>query len=488
MSRDLKGLIRFAMENSDGTQEAKIDPEWLKEVLTDASVDLVQQLKEDIEMLSHFLSSQETAMSDAHVILEDMLSLTEDIDLANDFLKMDGTRILTELLFNGPQDLKADAYQLLANVTQNNAKAQEICLMKMSRDLKGLIRFAMENSDGTQEAKIDPEETAMSDAHVILEDMLSLTEDIDLANDFLKMDGTRILTELLFNGPQDLKADAYQLLANVTQNNAKAQEICLREKILEKLILHLHKESDRDCLKKLLLGISCLTRGYPPGVSEFQQADGFQNVLNLLDHLVSQASGDDVTDVEKVCAKGAFLIYCLLQEVLPSKMGLTRGYPPGVSEFQQADGFQNVLNLLDHLVSQASGDDVTDVEKVCAKGAFLIYCLLQEVLPSKMDESIEKDLASKLVKIAMLVSDAQEHLLASLILLLTNSSSIDMAIDVENIPETTLRRTRSLICGKILTTFKAWLKVEDDKIALSNDPAHAELRSYLGVLRHLLNK
>ncbi|KAF5394144.1 hypothetical protein PHET_12154 [Paragonimus heterotremus] len=161
MSRNLKGLMRFAMENSDGTEEAKIDPEnakWLKEVLTDASVDLVQQLKEDIEMLSHVLSSQETAISDAHVILEDILSLTEDIDLANDFLKMGGTRIMTELLFNGPQDLKADAYQLLANVTQNNPKAQEICL---------------------------------------------------------------------------------------------------REKILEKLISQLHKESGRECLKELLLGISC---------------------------------------------------------------------------------------------------------------------------------------------------------------------------------------------------------------------------------------
>ncbi|KAF8562720.1 hypothetical protein P879_10208 [Paragonimus westermani] len=328
MSRDLKGLIRFAMENSDGTQEAAIDPEnakWLKKVLTDASVDLVQQLKEDIQMLSHVLSSQEIATSDAHVILEDMLSLTEDIDLANDFLKMGGARIMTELLANGPQDLKADAYQLLANVTQNNPKAQEICL---------------------------------------------------------------------------------------------------GEKILEKLILQLHKESDRDCLKKLLLGISCLTRGYPPGVSAFQQADGFENVLDLLDHLVSQAGRDEMTDVEKVCAKGAFLI----------------------------------------------------------------YCLLQEVLPSKMDEGIEKSLASKLVKIAMLVSDAQEHLLASLILLLTDSSSIDMAIDVENVPETTLKRTRSLIGGEILTTFKTWLKLEDDKIALSTDPAQAELRSYLGVLRHLLNR
>ncbi|KAF5396322.1 hypothetical protein PHET_10811 [Paragonimus heterotremus] len=128
-----------------------------------------------------------------------------------------------------------------------------------------------------------------------------------------------------------------------------------------------------------------------------------------------------------------------------------------------------------------------DVERVCAKGAFLIYCLLQEVLPSKMDESIEKSLASKLARIAMLVSDAQEHLLASLILLLTDSSSIDMAIDVENIPETTLKRSRSLIDGEILTPFKAWLKLEDDKIALSTDPAHSELRSYLGVLRHLLN-
>ncbi|VDP82012.1 unnamed protein product [Echinostoma caproni] len=85
---------------------------------------------------------------------------------------------------------------------------------------------------------------------------------------------------------------------------------------------------------------------------------------------------------------------------------------------------------------------------------------------------------------------ANEHLLASLIMLFSESSSVDTAIDVENLPKQTATRA-DLFLDKNSTmrkSFVNWLVQSDAVCANSDDSADAEVRSYIGVLRCLLNK
>ncbi|KAG5449847.1 hypothetical protein CSKR_114007 [Clonorchis sinensis] len=263
MSRNLKGLLRFAMENSDGASESNVDPEkaqWLREAIANTSVDLTQQLKADINALAQLI--------DAH---------------------------------------------------------------------------------GSNESEMEE----------ILQDMISLTEDINLANDFFKLGGASLLRALFFQGPSSLKPGAYELIAAVTQNNPVTQEICANSNVLEELMSLLPKEKDLECLKKLMLAISCAGK--------------------------------------------------------------------------------------------------------------------------------ERRLASKLVQVAMMVPDAQEHLLASLLLLFSDCPSLDSAIDTENLPKCASKRVDELLSRNEIATFVDWLKVSDAKVTSSNDPADAELRTYVGALLHLLS-
>ncbi|TGZ70355.1 hypothetical protein CRM22_003239 [Opisthorchis felineus] len=206
---------------------------------------------------------------------------------------------------------------------------------------------------------IDAPSSNESEMEEILQDMISLTEDINLANDFFKLGGASLLRGLFFQGPSSLKPGAYELLAAVTQNNPVTQEICANSNVLEELVSLLPKEKDLECLKKLMLAISYAVKEGP--------------------------------------------------------------------------------------------------------------------------------LASKLVQVAMMMPDAQEHLLASLLLLFSDCPSLDSAIDTENLPKFASKRANGLLSRHEIATFVDWLKVSDVKVTSSNDPAHAELRTYIGALLHLLS-
>lgn len=91
----------------------------------------------------------------------------------------------------------------------------------------------------------------------VLEDILTLTEDIDLANDFFKLGGADVLFEIILKGPEFLKSQSYQLLANVTQNNPEGQKICVQRNIMPELVNMISHEMDLTHLKKILLALSC---------------------------------------------------------------------------------------------------------------------------------------------------------------------------------------------------------------------------------------
>ncbi|VDO83400.1 unnamed protein product [Schistosoma mattheei] len=129
MARNLQGLLRLAVEHSENAATKPMDPkdaEWLDKALTASTVDLSKQLTNDVQMLSSHLSSSEPDLNETKNIIEDLLTLTEDLDLSNDFLIVGGQDVLLKLLFCGPPSLRIDGLKLLANITQNNPRAQSL--------------------------------------------------------------------------------------------------------------------------------------------------------------------------------------------------------------------------------------------------------------------------------------------------------------------------------------------------------------------------
>ncbi|CAL8086901.1 unnamed protein product [Calicophoron daubneyi] len=325
--RNLKEVLRFSLQHSDGMCETGMDPEtvaWLREALSSASVDLTKELRDSVDSL--------------HQILE---------------------------------------------------------------------------SEDPQESKV----------RLLLDNILSLTEDIDLANDFFRIGGCNILLRMLYKGPPWLRADCCQLVANVTQNNPNAQSLCLQKNVLAKLLEMLPDEEDLRCLKKLLLAISCSTRGFLPGVKIFSDLRGFEAVSGVMFRLLDSKKYPDASSVRHVQDKAAFLIFCLVQEA---------AMIPG-----SADNIRWLPDKLAHL-------------------------LLQSPTP-------------------------QEHLLGCLLIVLTGSSSIDAAVDVENSHGFSRTLSSPVLSTEVRAQFSSWLCAQDKCISSGGDSADFELRTYIGALRRLLS-
>ncbi|CAH8856326.1 unnamed protein product [Trichobilharzia szidati] len=309
MARNLQGLLRLAVENSEDAPTEVRDPKdaaWLKEALTAHTVDLGKQLTEDVQRLSSLLSSSEPDLNEMKEIMEDLLTLTEDLDLSNDFSVIGGQDVLLKLLFCGPHSLRTDALRLLANLTQNNPKAQSI----------------------------------------------------------------------------------------YTQNG-----------VLARLILLVEEENDLEFLRYLFLAISCLTRGYAAGISIFMESNG----INL---------------------------------------------------------------LLGALIKQAETEKTEDLLRLVDRGAFLIYCVLQGLSPNNLP-SDSLTIAHKLADLLRLLDSPQEHLLASLTVLLCplDTSSNDKGV---------------IHSEKFDKSFATWLQRHFDELNKLNDPADEERCEYINRLLKVL--
>ncbi|CAH8571339.1 unnamed protein product [Schistosoma bovis] len=228
----------------------------------------------------------------------------------------------------------------------SNSIASSIIIPLMARNLQGLLRLAVEHSENAATKPMDPKDAEWLDkalsastvdlskqltndvqtlsSHLsssepdlnetknVIEDLLTLTEDLDLSNDFLIVGGQDVLLKLLFCGPPSLRIDGLKLLANITQNNPRAQSLYTENGVLARLIMLFEEETDLEFLRHLLLAISCTIRGYLPGINVFVESKGVDLVLSVLIREVKIGKSDKAY---RLVSKGAFLVYCVLQEL-----------------------------------------------------------------------------------------------------------------------------------------------------------------------------
>ncbi|KAA0184453.1 hypothetical protein HAZT_HAZT000352 [Hyalella azteca] len=158
-----------------------------------------------------------------------------------------------------------------------------------------------------------------------LDELIELVQDVDNANDLVKMGGFPVLLSCL-DSPHALVLElSCEVLAVVCQNNPKCQDELLKHHgVLDKLLNLLDNNASPVTVKtKALFAVSCLIRGHEAATAAFDERGGFSYLMRAMQ-----------LGEEKVFIKAIFLIAALLDEYKPAVAQLTSmGYSDLLVEY-----------------------------------------------------------------------------------------------------------------------------------------------------------
>jgi len=121
------GLLKFCLEHSDGNvgetnmenyQRDREDYKWLMEALNNLESD-AQRMKKLVESLNGDVTTQQMKYA-----LEGIQYFVEDLDLANDLVKVNGLQPIVNLVSHDDADIRLWAAWIVASVSQNHPTTQ----------------------------------------------------------------------------------------------------------------------------------------------------------------------------------------------------------------------------------------------------------------------------------------------------------------------------------------------------------------------------
>jgi CHASE3 domain sensor protein len=144
------GLLKFCLEHSDGNvgdtnlenyQRDSEDYKWLMEALNNLESDS-QRMKKLVDSLNSNITVQEMKFA-----LEGIQYFVEDLDLANDLIKVNGLSTIVRLILHDDADIRYWIAWILASLTQNNQTTQ-LALVKL--DVLNLLCSAIQKETHDQ--------------------------------------------------------------------------------------------------------------------------------------------------------------------------------------------------------------------------------------------------------------------------------------------------------------------------------------------------
>ncbi|XP_058448396.1 hsp70-binding protein 1 [Malaya genurostris] len=206
---------------------------------------------------------------------------------------------------------------------------------RQPQNLKGLLKFAMDatkSEDAPQSSNIEPMdeerrrfledalksltvdvvqeiekamrtllEGAEEDKPEAIEIIIDFVQDIDAANDFLKVGGSSIIQPGLESPNTAVCTGILRLIAELTQNNPYCQQRLLEANVLPKLIEFLSGEAP--VASQAMHAVSCMVRNHEPCLAAFIDMGGLECMLGCIQ-----------TDNEKLRIKSSFLMSNLCTE------------------------------------------------------------------------------------------------------------------------------------------------------------------------------
>jgi len=136
-AKDVKGLLRFCMEatrSEDAQGTTIVEPmteerkKWLEEAFTQMTVSPVERMNICIKVIEEAEKDTEEGTAQQVKALEELQEWADDMDIAADFVKIRGLRIIPNLLSSEVSALRWGGLELIANLVQNNPVTQTAVL------------------------------------------------------------------------------------------------------------------------------------------------------------------------------------------------------------------------------------------------------------------------------------------------------------------------------------------------------------------------
>ncbi|XP_005107244.1 hsp70-binding protein 1 isoform X1 [Aplysia californica] len=236
-AKDLKGLLRFCMEatrREDAQGSEIIEPmtedrkKWLEEAFIQMSVSPVERMSICVSVIENAEIDTEEGTEQQIKALDELQDWAEDVDIAGDFIKINGLRIVPGLLASEVSDLRWNCLELLANLSQNNPTGQTAVL---SLHLMPAILLMIDT---------DPNPTVRVKALYALSCLVrSNTE----AQGRLKaLDGLSVLVRALSSEEEKIRIKATFLISSMCGHDPSFKDALLEKGAVEQLVYLLKTE------------------------------------------------------------------------------------------------------------------------------------------------------------------------------------------------------------------------------------------------------
>ena len=172
-------------------------------------------------------------------------------------------------------------------------------------EMKKGIAFLSEGIEKIQVSGLD--EKFEEEFVYTLDTLVDYVGSIDYANDFIKLNGLKLITPLLNIASVEIKSKACDVFAEIVQNNPNGQKAAIETDILQTLTDVLDSDQSEQAKIKSLYAISCLIRDNRQAAVLFdKEHDGLSVLLRAMQR---------ETETHKLRIKSSFLITALAAEV-----------------------------------------------------------------------------------------------------------------------------------------------------------------------------
>uniref|UniRef100_A0A0X3P561 Hsp70-binding protein 1 n=1 Tax=Schistocephalus solidus TaxID=70667 RepID=A0A0X3P561_SCHSO len=208
-------------------------------------------------------------------------------------------------------DFSASAQQMDPETARWLREALESMTVDLVEEMRKNIAIIIENLHQTDEG-------ATAKITESVDNLIDLTEDVNLADIFLKIGGLELLLTLFDQPPSPLYCQTGNLLANIVQNNEEAQKIAVNNGLLEVSLKLFSLQDDKENLRGIFAGISALVRSSLLCQQQFVASHGFQVLFEVLDRLT--ASEASIKQHTRFLNKVNFFLSCMCQELTDEQL------------------------------------------------------------------------------------------------------------------------------------------------------------------------
>ncbi|XP_059158179.1 hsp70-binding protein 1-like [Physella acuta] len=240
--KNLKGLLRFCMEatrsedapNSSNPEifEAMTEDrkKWLEEALTSMTVSPVERMQLCVKSIEEAVPDTEAGTEQQVQAITELQDWAEDLDIAGDFIKINGLRVVPKLLSSEVSELRWRCLELLGNIAQNNPTGQTALLT-----LKLLPAILM---------LVDTDPNPLVQVKALYAVSCLVRSNSEAQLQLMAYDGLSVLVRALHSEEEKLRMKATFLMSAICNSNPALKDSLVEAGVIEQLVSLLKEEHD----------------------------------------------------------------------------------------------------------------------------------------------------------------------------------------------------------------------------------------------------